>query len=552
MGVFTGILIAASAFLGRQPISWAEVWSPQQAVSGEVVNLFWQYRVPRVLLGVLAGASLTLGGVVFQALFRNPLAEPYTLGIASGSALGAAIGFLLRAHSAWPGLPRLGLFAWLGALGAMGLVYLMSRLRRAHDVARLLLAGVCVSYMCAAGILLAHLLADRSITNEIVRWTVGSLDAFGWGPPLRILAVLLPVLAIALYFSRALDLLAMGDLLAASRGVAVDRVFWIGFAAVGLLTSAVVAECGPIGFVGLIVPHVARRVVGTRTISLLIGGALLGAFFLTVCDGVGRCWSNFDLPVGLFTKSQARREPTHDLLRDRVEENPLREVRNLLDRQWRVRRANQRGKEAVVDSLQALHKRRWVHVHKPPLADAFAEDGFRGRGNPAVADESFVFQARRREQKRRSRVAEVHAGHREVPNEQIGPYVNEAVEPLQFVAGAVQRVDHLAFEVVDGVHDERLVEVVLVLKELVQGADGQLGGGCDFRHRRAFVPLACEEFERDAHNLGPTLFPVARPPLVRDFVHGLRLHGDWILQHQGPPHVNQVRDFERALSCPRI
>jgi iron complex transport system permease protein len=254
-----------------------------------------------VLLGALAGAGLALGGVVFQALFRNPLAEPYTLGLASGAALGAAIGQLLRSASLPTAWASAGSFALLGAAVAMLLVFVMSRFRGGHDVPRLLLAGVCVSYLAASGILLAHLLADRAITNEIVRWTVGSLDALGWGPPLRLGLILIPVACVALCFHRAFDLLAMGDSLAASRGVPVGRVFWIGFFSIGILTSVIVAECGPVGFVGLIIPHIARRIVGGRTMPLLAGATLLGAAFLTLCDGLGRTVSAFDLPVGLFT-----------------------------------------------------------------------------------------------------------------------------------------------------------------------------------------------------------------------------------------------------------
>ena len=295
------LALIVAALLGRTFPTFSQFTAIGDAFRSDHLNIFWQYRVPRVLLGALAGAGLALGGVVFQALFRNPLAEPYTLGLASGAALGAAIGHLLRSTAGPSTAWSTGTFALIGAALAMLLVFLMSRLRGGHDVPRLLLAGVCISYLAASGILLAHLLADRAITNEIVRWTVGSLDALGWGPPFRLALALLPVACIALYFHRAFDLLAMGDSLAASRGVPVARVFWIGFFAIGLLTSVIVAECGPIGFVGLIVPHMARRFVGGRTQPLLAGAVLLGAAFLTLCDGLARTVSPLDLPVGLFT-----------------------------------------------------------------------------------------------------------------------------------------------------------------------------------------------------------------------------------------------------------
>lgn len=294
-------LIAISIFLGRRGINWTDVAEISDIWSNDHINMFWHLRAPRVLLAVVAGAGLALGGVVFQALFRNSLAEPYTLGIASGAALGAAVGMLMRPQAAWLASFPGGLFALVGAVAAMALVYLMARFRGGHDVPRLLLAGVCVSYMSAAGILLAHLLADRAITNEIVRWTVGSLGILGWRPPLIIAGLLAVIYVIIMRQHRSLDLLAMGDNLAASRGVAVERVFWIGFAGVGLLTSVIVAECGPIGFVGLIVPHIARRIVGGRTLPLMYAAVVLGAGFLAICDALGRSISEYDLPVGVFT-----------------------------------------------------------------------------------------------------------------------------------------------------------------------------------------------------------------------------------------------------------
>lgn len=301
LAVVAIVTLGAATMLGRTLPSLAQVAAFGDAFQSDHINIFWQFRVPRVLLGALAGAGLAVGGVVFQALFRNPLAEPYTLGLASGAALGAAIGQILRAQLGPAAGSSAGTFALAGAGMAMLLVFLMSRLRGGHDVSRLLLAGVCVSYLSASGILLAHLLADRAITNEIVRWTVGSLDALGWGPPLRLTLVLFPVACVAMCFHRALDLLAMGNTLAASRGVAIGRVFWAGFFAVGVLTSVIVAECGPVGFVGLIVPHIARRIVGGRTMPLLAGAMFIGASFLTLCDGLGRTVSPYDLPVGLFT-----------------------------------------------------------------------------------------------------------------------------------------------------------------------------------------------------------------------------------------------------------
>ena len=166
---------------------------------------------------------------------------------------------------------------------------------------RLLLAGVCVAYLCAAGILLVFHLANVAITNEIVIWMMGSLATLRPRAAGEIALVLVPVLAFALYAHRALDLLSMGEHLAASRGVPVTRVVNTAFLLVGLLTAVIVANCGPIGFVGLMVPHCVRAWVGERTLPLLIGATLAGAAFLAACDGVARAVSSHELPVGILT-----------------------------------------------------------------------------------------------------------------------------------------------------------------------------------------------------------------------------------------------------------
>jgi iron complex transport system permease protein len=295
------LLIAGSSLLGYTRLEWSEVFRPGAGGEPGAVNVFWTLRVPRALLAALAGAGLAISGVVLQALFRNPLATPYTLGIASGASLAAAIGFLLNLSGYWLGVPILSLLAFGGALTAMFFVYLMARLRAGRDMTRLLLAGVCIAYMCSAGVLLVTYLADKAVTNDIVMWMIGSLAQARRAAEREILVVLVPALAVVLYSHRALDLLSMGDELAASRGVAVGAIVWICFLLVGLLTAAIVANCGPIGFVGLMVPHIARGLVGLRAFPLVLGSALIGAAFLAVCDGIARSVSAYELPVGVIT-----------------------------------------------------------------------------------------------------------------------------------------------------------------------------------------------------------------------------------------------------------
>ncbi len=295
------LIVAGSSLLGHTPLDWSEVFRQRPVAEGGAVNVFWTLRVPRALLAACAGAGLAVSGVVLQALFRNPLATPYTLGIASGASLAAAIGFLLNLNDYWLGVPILSLLAFGGALTAMSFVYLMARLRAGRDMTRLLLAGVCIAYTCSAGVLLVTFLAGRAVTNDIVMWMIGSLATLRHAAVGEILFVLVPALALILYSHRALDLLSMSDELAASRGVAAGATIWTCFLLVGLLTAVIVANCGPIGFVGLMVPHIARALLGLRAFPLVLGSALIGAAFLALCDGIARSLSVYELPVGVIT-----------------------------------------------------------------------------------------------------------------------------------------------------------------------------------------------------------------------------------------------------------
>lgn len=291
--------IVGAAWLGYMPVNWNEVRHP--FTDQGVINVFWQIRVPRTLLGACAGAGLALGGVILQTLFRNPLATPYTLGIASGAALAAAIGFILNLGGYWLGMPALSVLAFGGALCAMGLVYLMAKLRSEHDMTRLLLAGVCLAYLGSAGVLLVTVLAGAAVTNDIVMWMIGALGTHRPDAVLEIFVILVTALAALLYCHRALDLLMVGDDWAATRGVNVRKVVWTCFVLVGLLTAVIVANCGPIGFVGLMVPHITRALVGSRTLPLIIGSTLIGAAFLALCDGLARSFSTYEIPVGVVT-----------------------------------------------------------------------------------------------------------------------------------------------------------------------------------------------------------------------------------------------------------
>ncbi|RMF79615.1 MAG: iron ABC transporter permease [Planctomycetota bacterium] len=290
------VVVCGSALLGHARTTWEDLFG-SNGTGG-----FWTLRIPRAALAAVAGGGLAVCGVVLQALFRNPLATPYTLGVASGASLGAACAFLAHVSGRVLGVPLITLAALSGAAFAITLVYVMARLRAGRDMLQLLLAGVCVSYMSSAGVMGVTYLANQAVTNDIVIWLMGSLARHQPRAIAEIAVVLAPVLAYACVAHRSIDLLAMGEEIAVTRGVSVDRTVWTLLTLAGVLTAVIVANCGPIAFVGLLSPHIARALVGPRALPLLVASAAVGAAFLALADGLARSVSAaYEPPVGVLT-----------------------------------------------------------------------------------------------------------------------------------------------------------------------------------------------------------------------------------------------------------
>ena len=290
--------VAAAPMIGANAVDLAAVLDP--AGRGVDAVILWQIRVPRVAVAFLAGVGLSVGGAAFQALFRNPLATPYTLGVASGASFGVAVGIQLGVVAA-AGLTT-PLAAFAGALLAIGVVWLVTELRPDFSSTVLLLAGVAMSFFFSSLILFLQYAATLGDSYRIVRWLMGGLA----GVDLSTVAVMSPfvVVGVALMGSRAreLDLLSLGTDIAASRGVEVIAVRRVVFLAASVMIGGVVAACGPIGFVGLMAPHVTRRLVSADHRALLPGAALLGGAFLVASDTVARTvLAPLELPVGILT-----------------------------------------------------------------------------------------------------------------------------------------------------------------------------------------------------------------------------------------------------------
>ena len=271
------------------------------AMGGESIDatILWRLRTPRVLLALLGGASLAVAGTAFQTLFRNPLAEPYTLGVAGGAALGAVLSMQFDATG---GFAYVAGASFLGAATVGAVLVGLARTGRGAQTGTLLLAGIAISLSCSALILFIQYLADFTKTFRMVRWMMGGLAVVGYAEVLWVLPWTF-LGALVLFWRRwGLDLLLAGEEVAASRGLDLERTRWVVLAAVSLMVGSLVAVTGPIGFVGLIVPHMLRRFVG-HTHALLLPAAFLGGgAFLAICDLVARTlMAPAELPVGVLT-----------------------------------------------------------------------------------------------------------------------------------------------------------------------------------------------------------------------------------------------------------
>ncbi|MEM7272439.1 MAG: iron ABC transporter permease [Actinomycetota bacterium] len=263
-------------------------------------TILWQWRLPRAVLGALVGAALSLGGATYQGVFRNPLADPYLLGVAAGGGLGATLAIVSGADVGWGPFHAVPAAAYIGALVAItvsaGVGFGTSR-----SAASLLLAGVAVSAFLTA-VQTYVMQRNTDILVEVYTWILGRLGTFGWsevtmlGPYVAICA------AVILSLRRQIDVLQLGDEEATALGVPVVRLRLILIATASLMTAAAVAVSGLIGFVGIVVPHAVRLVVGGTYRTVLPLSAIGGAVFLVLADvGARNAATGAELPIGVVT-----------------------------------------------------------------------------------------------------------------------------------------------------------------------------------------------------------------------------------------------------------
>lgn len=264
--------------------------------------IVWQVRLPRILLAFLVGSSLAGVGVALQALLRNPLAEPFVLGISSGAAFGATLAILLGVGSTVLGLSTLPLWAFGGGLLSIMVVYRISVSYRMLSVHTLLLAGVILNALFSALIMFVISIADPTQAFKMMLWLMGTLIVPEFWTLLTLLIYLVCGFLILFWLARPLNILTLGDESARSLGVEVERIKRLVFMTAALVTGAVVSIAGLIGFVGMVVPHAVRMIVGADHRLLLPVAALVGGAFLTLADTVARtALAPTELPVGVVT-----------------------------------------------------------------------------------------------------------------------------------------------------------------------------------------------------------------------------------------------------------
>lgn len=301
--VALGVCLAAP-LTGSTPIRVDRILDRSLPFADNVdAQIFFVARLPRVLAAALVGGALSLAGVVFQALLRNPLASPDTLGVSAGAALGATLAIALHLDGGLGAISVVPVASFTGSMGALAMVYVIAAARRRGSSSTvLLLAGVALSALLLAGVRVVQALTDVTETAQTTRWLLGSLDVASYPPLAAALALLVAAAAGMTGLPRVLDLFSIGAESAAARGVDVERAERVALVSASLATGAAVSLAGPVAFVGIIVPHVVRLLVGPDHRLVLPAAGLFGAAFLTVCDVVARvAMAPVELPVGVVT-----------------------------------------------------------------------------------------------------------------------------------------------------------------------------------------------------------------------------------------------------------
>ena len=266
---------------------------------GNTYTIINQIRLPRVILAIVAGAGLACSGCVFQGVLRNPLADPFTLGISGGAAFGASIGFAFGITKlSWIFLPLLG---FLGALLSVGLVYMLN-MKKEFDSNTMILSGVVASYIFSSAVMLVFSISSSDQLYSAFMWLMGNLAFFDERLLPMVIILVMAGVVILCCLGNVINIISLGNEKSNSLGINTARTVKYIFLLSSLITACIVSCCGVIGFVGLMIPHITRKFVGNNNKVLMPFSAVVGAIFLLICDTVSRTViAPVEIPIGVIT-----------------------------------------------------------------------------------------------------------------------------------------------------------------------------------------------------------------------------------------------------------
>jgi iron complex transport system permease protein len=316
MAIIFVVVFILALNLGFAPISFGDILTilikqvpgignlvDSSGVSQTAQVIIMQIRLPRIICGALVGAALATAGCVYQGIFRNPMADPYTIGASTGATLGAALVIVLGVGISLLGVNTLQILAFAGSILTVLLVYNIARVGSRVPVTTLLLTGIAVSLFQTAIVTYLKVIAEETLLHNLTFWIIGSLASTeNWNDVWSILPLIIIGIAVSFLFSRDMNILALGEDQAQHLGVDIEKVKRILLISGALITAASVSISGLIVFVGLVIPHLTRVVMGPDHRILLPTSAIVGASFLMICDAIARVvMGSGEAPVGIIT-----------------------------------------------------------------------------------------------------------------------------------------------------------------------------------------------------------------------------------------------------------
>lgn len=291
-------VLILSPFIGAVSLHVEDIFNPSHLSS----SIFFDLRIPRVLFAFFAGVILSLSGLLFQTLFRNALMTPYTLGISSGAVLGAGIAIKLGLSSLLFGIAAISVFGFLGAIFTVFLLIYLSQFLKSSEQESLLLLGIALSLFYTSALMIVFYLGDTMQNDMLIRFTMGSLSVIGWQNPIALGIIAFILLATIYMYRFELQLLSISDESASLKGVNTKKITLLLLIASSFAIGTLVSISGPIGFIGLIVPHIVTKLYPSTINRRIIKTALFGGFFLVFCDTITRViQTQSELPIGIIT-----------------------------------------------------------------------------------------------------------------------------------------------------------------------------------------------------------------------------------------------------------